>query len=60
MRLALGKDKARHPIPVKESDTMQRLPALLFAATLVIALLGLGLDACLRRLQRLLDPTMRS
>lgn len=35
MGLALGKDKARHPIPVKESDTMQRLPALLFAAALL-------------------------
>lgn len=34
--------------------------SLIFAGILVIALLGLGLDACLRRLQRHLDPTMKS
>lgn len=34
--------------------------SLIFAGILIIALLGLGLDACLRRLQRHLDPTMRS
>jgi ABC-type nitrate/sulfonate/bicarbonate transport system permease component len=32
---------------------------LIFAGILIIALLGLGLDACLRRLQRHLDPTMK-
>lgn len=33
--------------------------SLIFAGILIIALLGLGLDACLRRLQRHLDPTMK-
>lgn len=33
--------------------------SLIFAGIFIIALLGLGLDACLRRLQRHLDPTMK-
>jgi taurine transport system permease protein len=33
--------------------------SLIFAGILIIAALGLGLDACLRRLQRHLDPTMK-
>jgi taurine transport system permease protein len=33
---------------------------LIFAGILIIAILGLSLDAALRRLQRHLDPTMRA